>query len=373
MASENFLSRQSYERKLIAWRWKMSEAQANNVRSRLLPIGELLKASGSSEPVRTIGDYLNAIRETSERWQEADWKRVECDELYLLNDVRIVGQVWFRGQRNCEHGLKPGLYRPGTCANLRKQPGSPVPNNEEANRFDELFDLEHEMRIDFTSYGHLLNDANHAKNAIDWYFLMQHHGLPTRLLDWTTNALAALFFSIEAYRAERESTPESSNTSSSLVSVWMIDAYWLSDKLSNEWSSPLLAWSEDAARYILPLETLIDNLKDSKALLPEHAMPIEPPAMHPRVASQEGRFVIFGQTQDLLVESVRLDQRDDCSGIEELRVKQIKFDVGDPDALLRDLAQLGVSRRTLFPDLAGLADFVRWKHFHKVSGYNAGC
>jgi hypothetical protein len=37
------------------------------------------------------------------------------------------------------------------------------------------------------------------------------------------------------------------------------------------------------------------------------------------------------------------------------------------------LAQLGVSRRTLFPDLAGLADFVRWKHFHKVGGYKAEC
>lgn len=149
----------------------------------------------------------------------------------------------------------------------------------------------------------------------------------------------------------------------------MVDAYWLSDKLSGEWRSPLLAWSEEAARYVPPLETLIDKMGDSKALLPSHAMPIEPPAMHPRVASQEGRFIIFGRTQDLLEESLRLEQREDCSGIEDLRLEQIKFEVEDVDSLLRGLAQLGVSRRTLFPDLAGLADFIRWKHFHKVCGY----
>ena len=140
-------------------------------------------------------------------------------------------------------------------------------------------------------------------------------------------------------------------------------------RLSSEWSSPLLPWSADAAKYVPPLESLIDKMGDSKALLPGHAMPTEPPAMHPRVAAQEGRFVIFGRTEDLLEEELRLEHKEDGTGIEELRIEQVRFQVADVEALLRDLAQLGVSRRALFPDLAGLADFVRWKHFHKVAGY----
>jgi hypothetical protein len=67
-----------------------------------------------------------SFRTTSERWQEEDWKNRECDEDYLLNNVRIVGQVWFRGQRSCDHGLVPGLYREKTRENLHKQPGSPT-------------------------------------------------------------------------------------------------------------------------------------------------------------------------------------------------------------------------------------------------------
>ena len=264
--------------------------------------------------------------------------------------------------------MRPGLYRPETYKNLSKQPGSPKPKDEKANRLDELFDLEHELRVDFTSFGHLLNQANQAETAADWYFLMQHHGLPTRLLDWTTNALAALFFALDGHKQSQHATA-ASNESSAKVDVWVVDAYWLSDRLSNEWTAPLLAWSSDADRYIPPMESLIDKMGDSKALLPRNAMPIEPPSIHPRVASQEGRFIIFGQTEDLMDEEIRLDPLEDCSGMEEMRLANIKFEANDIDAVLRELAQLGVSRRTLFPDLAGLADFVKWRHFHSLKGY----
>jgi hypothetical protein len=351
----------------------MCESPTVSPRPRLESIKNLLETRGFPAPVRSIGDYLKAIQTTSGRWQKEDWTDRECNEDFLLNDVRIVGQIWFRGHQNCDLSLRPGLYREGTIRHLHKQSGSPIPADEPANLFDELFDLEHELRIDFTSYGHLLNETNQAKTAIDWYFLMQHHGIPTRLLDWTTNALAALFFSLDEFRRKREEAVAEDPASPACVAVWMVDAYWLADCLSSEWGSPLLAWSDDALRFVPPLETLIDKMGDSKALLPGHAMPIEPPAMHPRVAAQEGRFIIFGRTQDLLDEKIRLEQKDDCSGVEELRLEQIRFEVDDVEALLRDLAQLGVSKRTLFPDLSGLADFVRWKHLHKVGGYKVDC
>jgi hypothetical protein len=56
----------------------------------------------AAKNITSIGDYLKVIRETSERWLEEDWKKIERDQELLLNDARIVGQIWFRGYQTCD-------------------------------------------------------------------------------------------------------------------------------------------------------------------------------------------------------------------------------------------------------------------------------
>ena len=90
--------------------------------TQYVTIKELVETSGTLGPVESIPNFISTVREVSDLWQREDWTQREKDEDDLLNNVRLVGQTWFRGHANSTLSLKPELYRDSTVENLANSP-----------------------------------------------------------------------------------------------------------------------------------------------------------------------------------------------------------------------------------------------------------
>jgi len=81
-------------------------------------------------------------------------------------------KLWFRGHSEYSFKLLPSI--------LRKK-------NESIN----------EQAIYNEFIRRYPNHSLTHRDSIEWLTLMQHYGMPTRLLDWTSNLLVALYFACE--------------------------------------------------------------------------------------------------------------------------------------------------------------------------------
>jgi hypothetical protein len=133
---------------------------------------------------------------------------------------------------------------------------------------------------------HYLPDVPRDENCFEWLALMQHHGAPTRFLDWTYSPSVAAHFSLA--HASRQPGAD--------LAVWVINTEWC-----------VTASAEACAAVGLPVHHL---LRDVELRMEHHACteffarelppcvwPIYPFRLNERLTLQRGLFLFRGKSE----------------------------------------------------------------------------
>lgn len=215
--------------------------------------------------------------------------------------------AFFRGHSANDHRLIPSLVRLGADWAV------------EHNLFHECY----------ARSRHLLGQGATSWEALS---VLQHHGIPTRLLDWTESFAVSLFFALLA----DEGTPH----------VWIVNPFLL---------NRAAGYSDTPRIPLVGLDPVPDYEAafvrvDDRASWP-YSMPVfvQIPWNTQRVAAQQGFFTIHANSEPLDAVCPRW-------------VRRVDIPTEAVEGARRFLGLAGVNEFTIFPDLQGLGQFLRQRY-----------
>jgi len=169
-------------------------------------------------------------------------------------------------------------------------------------------------------------------------FIARHHGLPTRLLDWTANPLFALYFACNSNRAEDQ---EKAGT------IWAMHRREGTE--DQDLDAFRLARCKDEPKLFDYLAT-----DGGKAREPSDAIRIVYPFYNsPRLLAQDGAFTMHSNPWRSIESYECKPFKTRNLDIERLYRWAVPAD--KKVNIVKELSNLGITQRLLFPDLDGVA------------------
>lgn len=245
---------------------------------------------------------------------------------YNKDIKRYRSSIFYRGLPNADFRLTTSLKR--NCKNLSVE-------------------LEPSILRNFTKYA-CMSEPTISLSVWRQMVLGQHHGLPTRLLDWTRSPLVALHFAHSETRFEKLSMRD--------CAVWQFDMQEVNKHLPDKYKEAL----EKDHVYMFSLDklnSLVDNIKDYDLDMGSKSfVNIEPPSIDQRIISQYSFFsVIPSGITDI---EAYLDTHTENT-IKYIIKKELRWQVRDM------LDQFNINERMLYPDLDGLSSSIARHYFVK--------
>lgn len=225
--------------------------------------------------------------------------------IFFIQNENIKDKLlWFRGVSSEDH--------------------LPIPKIQRLERKYEP-KLEHFLMTQFVLKARKYN--YNLRTKLEWLQVMQHYGLPTRLLDWTEGALIGLFFAVR-------------NENCNIPSVWIMNPLELNRIVTNK--NSIYVTDEivkDTDDSVLDDYLNYDNL-------PSIPIAISPSYIDQRIQVQKSAFTFHGNGySELLSKDVG----------EKLKFFHLRFESNSAHRIKKQLELLGIDESTLFPDLEGIA------------------
>lgn len=214
-------------------------------------------------------------------------KEITIESFHQLDDVitKFGHSSLFRGVSDSTHKLIPSLFRHAA-------------HDSKDNAADTL---ENSMMWLFKTSAKAFIKKT-PDSEVEWLVIGQHHGLPTRILDWSLSPLVACFFAVHSL----------SETDAAI-------------------------YIYDPQEFHREENIILSDLNKIIAFIPSHASP--------RVTAQSGMFTLHPSNQ------VELNG-DHITKI--IIPKSIKKE------MLRRLVKYGIHHGTIFPDLDGLSKYIKY-------------
>ena len=258
----------------------------------------------------------------------------------VIDTIDGIAQLVFEQQRNDQNGRYRSSYM------YRGMPDVSYDLQTSLNRNcgEKAPILEKHLLDNFTKYASI-EDPTINDSIWKAMILGQHHGLPTRLLDWTHSTIVALHFATtEGNLADLDKRD---------CVVWRIDAKELNKYLPGKYREAL----ESKSTFVFSIDRLTEIAKSideyDNDMNSSSFVIVEPPSIDQRIVNQYSFFSIIPKGMGNLEEYLSCTP----NTVKYIISKELRWD-------LRDLLdQMNMNERMIYPGLDGIAKWLA-RHYY---------